>query len=205
RTEATRTRGMRSGSRNLHMARRRRPMVSTLGLTRSNGRVSHAGNTSTSSVPRKARRSWATRSASVDVGTATTSGWRPLRWARPAMVMARAGSGTATTAALEPARAARAGSARKSGGSDVSFTYSTYPAGALIGPRVESVHGRFGALFEDGFHGVGGHLDGDVEGLLVGLAGAAQHVVGTLTLAGRLVDADPNSHEAAVVQMGLDG
>ena len=30
-----------------HMVRRRRPMVSTLGLTRSNGSVSHAGKVST--------------------------------------------------------------------------------------------------------------------------------------------------------------
>ena len=43
-------------------------MVSTLGLTRSNGSVSHAGNTSTSLGPRKTRRSWTTRSASVEVG-----------------------------------------------------------------------------------------------------------------------------------------
>ena len=47
------------------VARSRRPMVSTLGLTRSNGSVSHAGNRSTCSAPRKAPRSWARRSASA--------------------------------------------------------------------------------------------------------------------------------------------
>ena len=45
--------------------RRRRPMVSTLGDTRSKGRVSQAGNRSTASGPRKARRSAARRSASA--------------------------------------------------------------------------------------------------------------------------------------------
>ena len=106
RTGATSTRGMRSGSRRRHMARRRRPMVSTLGLTRSKGSVSQAGKTSTSSSPRKARRSWARRSASGLVGTATTSGWRPVRSASPAIAKARAGSATASTAddAARPAR-----------------------------------------------------------------------------------------------------
>ena len=51
-------------------------MVSTAGLTRSNGSVSHAGNRSTSSGPRKAPRSRASRSASPVVGIATTIGWR---------------------------------------------------------------------------------------------------------------------------------
>ena len=104
-----------AGSRRRHMVRSRRPMVSTLGLTRSNGSVSQAGKRSTSSAPRKARRSWARRSASVLVGTATTSGWRPLSPARPAMVKARAGSGTASTADDAPASPARAGWRRRRG------------------------------------------------------------------------------------------
>ncbi len=80
RTGATITRGTRSSrprsSRWLsrHMARSRRPMVSTPGLTRSKGSVSHAGNISTWSGPRKAARSWASWSASAAVGTATTIG-----------------------------------------------------------------------------------------------------------------------------------
>ncbi len=84
--------------RSRHMVRSRRPMVSTLGLTRSKGRVSHAGQMSTSSALRKAARSWASRSASALVGTATTVGWRRVPAAMPAMAKARAGSGTATTA-----------------------------------------------------------------------------------------------------------
>ncbi len=60
RTEALRQRadtrddepGARSGLRSRHITRRRRPMVSTPGLTRSNGNVSHAGNSSTSSAGR---------------------------------------------------------------------------------------------------------------------------------------------------------
>src|SRR3954447_9882211 len=195
---------MRSVSRRRHMARSRRPMVSTLGLTRSKGSVSHAGKTSTWSAPRKAHRSWATRSASVDVGTATTSGCRPLRWARPATVMARAGSGTATTAVLEPASSARAGSARKSGGSDVSSTCPPYPAGGLIGPRVEPVHGRLRAVLEDRPDRIGGYFDGHVQGFLVGLPRTTEDVVGALALARRFVDADAHPHEPVVVQVGLD-
>ncbi len=98
------------------MVRRRRPMASTPGLTRSNGRVSQAGKRSTSSGPRKARRSAASRSASVLVGMATTTGWRSVSWARPAMVKARAASGTASTAEEAPARPARAGWRRRRGG-----------------------------------------------------------------------------------------
>src|SRR5664280_2717999 len=62
-----------------HSRRRRRPMVDTSGLTRSKGRVSHAGNTSTrpgpasvgSDPPENTRRSWASWSAAAWAGVAT--------------------------------------------------------------------------------------------------------------------------------------
>ena len=102
-------------------------MVSTLGLTRSNGSVSQAGNRSTSSSDMKARRSWATRSASLPVGVATTMGPRLLRWARPAITKARAGSGTASTALVAPARSAIVSSFRRSGGSEPKLTRASVP------------------------------------------------------------------------------
>ncbi len=61
-------------SRSRHIVRSRRPMVSTFGLTRSNGRVSHAGNTSTAASPMNTRKSSAMRCASVAVGVATRIG-----------------------------------------------------------------------------------------------------------------------------------
>ncbi len=94
----------------------RRPMVSTAGLTRSNGSVSHAGNSSTASGLRYWPRSSTRFCAAVPVGRATTMGWRSERWASAAMVTARAASGTARTAACRPATWRRAGSSRRSGG-----------------------------------------------------------------------------------------
>ena len=78
------------------MTRRRRPIVSVAGDTRSNGSVSHAGKSSTASSPRYCRRSPATRSASARVGTASRTGRRAVAAASVAAKMARAGSGTAT-------------------------------------------------------------------------------------------------------------
>ncbi len=102
--------------RSRHRARRRRPIVSTLGLTRSKGSVSHAGKVSTASGPRNASRSCTSRSASPVVGTATTRGRRSNRCARAATVTARAASGTARVAERRPATWARAGSSRSRGG-----------------------------------------------------------------------------------------
>ena len=85
RTGATTTAGARSPpSRSRHMIRRRRPMVSSAGDTRSNGRVSHAGKSSTASAPSIGTRSPARRSASATVGTARQrSTARPIsRWIR---------------------------------------------------------------------------------------------------------------------------
>ena len=82
------------------MTRRRRPIVSIAGDTRSNGSVSHAGKSSTASAPRYSRRSAASRSASTPVGTASTTGRRAVAVASVAAKSARAGSGTATGRAL---------------------------------------------------------------------------------------------------------
>ena len=78
------------GSRSRQSTSRRRPIVSTDGLTRSNGSVSQAGK----SRPRRPAINWLRSSASwpaiVPVGAATTSGRRPERWARAAMEIGRA-------------------------------------------------------------------------------------------------------------------
>ena len=66
-------------SRSRHMIRRRRPIVSSAGETRSNGSVSHAGNSSTASAPSIGTRSPAMRSASAAVGTASRIGRAPVR------------------------------------------------------------------------------------------------------------------------------
>src|SRR5581483_6095728 len=103
-------------------------------------------------------------------------------------------------------RPARRGPARRAKAAEATSAppvHRTHGA-ALIRPRVEAVHGRFRALFEDGFDGVGGHLDGHVEGLLVGLARTPEDMVGALALARRLVDADAHAYEAVVVEVGLD-
>ena len=89
-------------SRRCHSVRNRLPIVSTLGLTRSKGNVSHAGNTSTRCSPTKMAKSCANRSASAEVGTATTIGRRSESSASADSAMARAGSGIATTPARSP-------------------------------------------------------------------------------------------------------
>ena len=95
-------------------------MVSALGLTRSKGRVSHAGKVSTASSPRNAVRSWANRSASEAVGVTMTTGWRADSCVSPAATKAQAASGMATTALDRPARPTRVSSPRSSLGSELS-------------------------------------------------------------------------------------
>ena len=97
------------------MTRRRRPIVSVAGETRSNGSVSHAGKSSTASSPRYWRRSPAMRSASTPVGTASTTGRRAVALASVAAKIARAGSGTATGHARPAVAAATIGSDREQG------------------------------------------------------------------------------------------
>ncbi len=82
-------------------------MVSTAGLTRSNGSVSQAGKLATAERPRKAATSWARCSASTWVaGTATTGRpWPSL--ARAETTKGRTASGTESTAAEEPATVRR--------------------------------------------------------------------------------------------------
>ena len=74
RTPVTTTAGRRSGSRRRHSTSRRWPIVSTDGLTRSNGSVSQAGNRATWPAGRNWARSSASWPAIVPVGQATTSG-----------------------------------------------------------------------------------------------------------------------------------
>ncbi len=76
RTAVTMTAGQRSGSRRRHRTSSRRPMVSTDGLTRSNGSVSQAGKNATSPAGRNCSRSSASWPAIVPVGVTTTSGRR---------------------------------------------------------------------------------------------------------------------------------
>src|SRR5262245_63585148 len=101
------------------MTRRRRPIVSSDGETRSKGSVSQAGNSSTAaSGPKYRARSWATRSASAAVGTATRTGRRVVTRVSAARYSARAGSGTATIGARSMT-ARTAGSSARSAGSSV--------------------------------------------------------------------------------------
>ncbi|CAB4533851.1 unannotated protein [freshwater metagenome] len=95
-----------------HSVRRRSPIVSIDGLTRSNGKVSHAGKSSTASSARKFRKSAESRSASAAVGTATTMGVRRDAASSPARVTARAGSGTTSTVEALPSAASTPGSSR---------------------------------------------------------------------------------------------
>ena len=153
--------------RSRHMARSRRPMVSTLGLTRSKGRVSQAGHTSTCSGPRKAVRSWARRSASVLVGTATSVGRRPAASATPATAKARAGSGTATTPTAQirggPRRCRRcAAAAAGAPGWRAAAAPARSDVSGATSP-IEPVLGGGDAVGEDALDRVGGHLDADLE------------------------------------------
>ena len=111
----------------LHRSARRRPIVSTSGLTRSNGSVSHAGSTATgpatapttepSSPPfrgsRQARSS-ATRSASTPVEVTTTIGNLSVKLASAAMRTDWAGVATASVASADPKRVGSTGSERSS-------------------------------------------------------------------------------------------
>ena len=90
-------------------ARRRRPIVSTLGLTRSNGSVSQAGNSATCVGSEELRRSSPSWPAIVPVGQATTSGRRFDRPARAAIEIGRAASGTASRAFGSPSARVSAG------------------------------------------------------------------------------------------------
>ncbi len=74
RTPVTMIAGTRAGSRKRHRISRRWPIVSTLGLTRSNGSVSQPGKWTTSSAGRNWRRSSASWPAMVPVGHVTISG-----------------------------------------------------------------------------------------------------------------------------------
>ena len=123
RTGATTTAGRWSPpARRRQITRSRRPIVSIAGETRSNGSVSHAGNSSTESGARNSRRSAARRSASMPVGTASTTGRRAVAVAkRPrreqracrfgncdqarAAAVAAATMGSAPSSVVSPARA----------------------------------------------------------------------------------------------------
>src|SRR5664280_3015348 len=117
-----------------HSRRRRRPMVDTSGLTRSKGRVSHAGNTSTrpgpasvgSDPPENTRRSWASWSAAAPVGVTTSTGRRVPRRMRPASTKAWAGVATARVALDAPTTRVMAGSLRSRVGSERRLTCSGY-------------------------------------------------------------------------------
>ena len=98
RTPVTITPGHRSGSRSRHSTSRRWPIVSTLGLTRSNGSVSQPGNCTTSSAGRNWARSSASWPAIVPVGQVTTSGRLDDSVASAAIEIGRATSTTARRA-----------------------------------------------------------------------------------------------------------
>ena len=120
--------GRRRPRRGCQSSRRRRPMVETSGLTRSKGRVSQAGKTSTGAHfspgpvpprPTKASRSWASWSAAAPVGVTTSTGRRAPSRTRPASTKAWAGVATARVA---PRRADAPGSwrARRAAGREAS-------------------------------------------------------------------------------------
>src|SRR6185437_5925627 len=211
------------------MTRRRRPIVSIAGDTRSNGSVSHAGKYSTASAPRNWRRSAARRSASLPVGTASTTGRRAVADASVAPNSARAGSGTATAcvrplvaaatmgsfprSVVSPARAAVSGmrgialDARRDPGRGRDPGFDHRPAYLLRLPRrspVVAVHRGIHAVGEDHLHRVGGLLDGDCHLFARPLAEPAEHVVGALFLRVRLAHAEPHAQERVVVEVLLD-
>src|SRR5581483_8700314 len=211
RTGATTTSGARDGSARRQSTRKRRPMVSTFGLTRSNGSVSHAGNSSTqgrsgSPASKNDARSAARRSASWVVGTATIKGRRVERRTRPAMTNGRAASGTAMTALGEPARRVMPSSPASRGGREPRLTGARLRL-VLRGrwTLVVAVHGRRHPGGGDQLDGVGRLLHGHVELVALGARRAAQHMVGTLPAPGRLADADPHAQEVGRVQVLADG
>ena len=161
RPDTTTTAGRSSKDASRCSTRSRRPMVSTFGLMRSKGSVSQAGNSSTDWPPRYRRMSLARRSASVPVGTATTSGVRPARRTREARTTARAGSATANEPVRRPRTAATDGASSRSSGRRSSSVDVTL----LVGPAVESragvdtTHGGLHTIGDDRLHRVGGLLD----------------------------------------------
>ncbi len=85
-------------------------MVDTSGLTRSKGKVSHAGNSATASSPRKAPTSWLRRSALPTVGVTTSRGRRSPSRHIPATTRATAASGTASAPLRDAMASTMAGS-----------------------------------------------------------------------------------------------
>ena len=125
---------------NCQSSRSRRPIVDTSGLTRSKGRVSQAGKTSTFPDPPpgvKAPRSWANCSADVPVGVITRTGRRDPRRTRPARTKAWAWVATARVALDAPTTRVMAGSLRSRAGSERRLTRSGYrgPVGARARSR----------------------------------------------------------------------
>ncbi len=151
---------------------RRRPMVSTSGLTRSKGRVSHAGRTETapSSAPAvpsllsassRQPKSSASRSASSPVAVTTRMGRRSLKAAADATTTACAASGTASVTSAAPIKAATAGSARSRRGTAARLATVGSPArgagcGLAVvtsgGQRVAPEHGGVHAFRRDALH-----------------------------------------------------
>ncbi len=130
--------------RSRHNTSMRLPIVSTLGLIRSNGSVSHAGNSTTESGGMNWQRSSYNCPASVPVGVATNSGWRSPSWASAATETARADSGTATSAAGLPKAWVSPVSSRSNRGSvasDMTVAQGTEPLNwriAASGPSASS-------------------------------------------------------------------
>ncbi len=106
-------------------ARSRWPIVPTSGLMRSNGRVSHAGKTSTGSA-RNVPRSRARCSAAVPVGTTTRTGRRLPSRSMAASATAWAWVPTDRVTGPPPIRRTMAGSARRSAGRSRRLTVSGY-------------------------------------------------------------------------------
>ena len=126
------------------MARRRRPIVSVAGETRSKGSVSQAGKRSTQSKPTKAARSWVSWSASLAVGVATrTPGALPSS-EMAAMASARAASGMATTASSAASRSAMTASPASRRGRALSVTTYSLKRPRTVGRAGDEVTGRAG-------------------------------------------------------------
>ena len=197
------------GSRRRHRVRRRRPMVSTTGLTRSKGRVSQAGNSVDRVGPEEACAGRvARRSASAVVGVATTIGRRGLSVApgrrRRGRGPARARPGPRTSGrARTRSRAPRAAAGGGHGAPSRRACPRYRRAYSASGRRVDVVHGHVGALGQDQLDRVGRLLDHALSSRCVGLAGPLQHVVDAPGLPGGLADADAHPDEVVGVQVGL--
>ncbi|CAB4683711.1 unannotated protein [freshwater metagenome] len=131
RVPATMTAGAESRWRMRHIVRMREPIVSTAGLTRSKGSVSHDGKNSMASAPRKAARSSAIDCAIVPVGVAMTIGRRVVLLTNAASTAARATSGTARTESRCPAIASIPGS--------LTMCVARTPNGREVGERALTV------------------------------------------------------------------